>query len=149
MAPPSFTARRASACAASTYTGSFNVTNACNGVFVRLRRTTQTSRFGASNVLIAGYGLDRRHSVYNPRRYLSSPGLGCQSIDPPNAALIPSAGCGGFTDGPNIFGDNSPLAASAWSRTISAVSRNRGPRASNRLSGSRSAISFVTFDDCR
>ena len=55
--------RRASACAASTYAGSFIVTSACSGVFVRGRRIVQTSRDGASNVAIEGYGLLRRQVV--------------------------------------------------------------------------------------
>src|SRR6185369_17205030 len=55
--------RRASDCAASKYTGSLSVTKACRGVFVRSRRNVHTSRFGASNVAIDGYGFDRRHVV--------------------------------------------------------------------------------------
>src|SRR5262249_54462393 len=101
------------ACAASTYTGSFIVTSACSGVLVRARRTTQVSRFGASKVDIDGYGFDRRHVVYTPRRNLSSPVLACQSMDPPNAALTPRFGCGGFTEAPSIFGLSNPAAESA------------------------------------
>ena len=62
VAPPAIM-RRASACAASMYTGSFIVTSAWSGVFERLRRRVQTSRFGASKVTIEGYGAVRRHSV--------------------------------------------------------------------------------------
>src|SRR5207247_1370966 len=52
--PPSWTIRRARACDASTYTGSLSVTNACRGVFVRMRRARQNSRLGASKVAIEG-----------------------------------------------------------------------------------------------
>ena len=56
---------------------------------------------------------------------------------------------GGRTDGPCIFRDSSPLTASTWSCSTSADRRKRGPRASSRLSGSRSISSGVTRDDCR
>ena len=49
--------------AASMNCGSLSVTSACKGVLVRLRRTVQTSRLGASKVAIDGYGFDRRHMV--------------------------------------------------------------------------------------
>ena len=54
LAPPSRTIRRASAWAASTKHGSFIVTNAWSGVLVRMRRTVQVSRLGASKVAIDG-----------------------------------------------------------------------------------------------
>ena len=58
-------------------------------------------------------------------------------------------GWGGITPGPNMLSLSSPDTASAWSRTCSAESRTRGPRASRRLRGSRSSRSGVTRDDCR
>ena len=57
VAPPSFTIRRANACAASTYTGSFNMTNACSGVFVRVRRTAKSR----------GWRVERRHGGIRDR----------------------------------------------------------------------------------
>src|SRR5437762_12389926 len=113
-APPSLTMRRAKAWAASTYTGSLSVTRACSGVLVRGRAMVKTLRLGASKVSIDGYGVVRRHSVYKARRYLSSPGLASQSVPPPNAAVKPSLGRGGRTEGPYIFGLSNPLAKSAW-----------------------------------
>ena len=55
----------------------------------------------------------------------------------------------GFTGGPPTCSTSRPLAASAWSRIIHDGSRNRGPRASRRFSGSRSSSAGVTRDDCR
>ena len=49
-----------------------------------------------------------------------------------------NSGAGGKTLGPPTFSFSNPLAASAMSRTISASTRKRGPRASSRLYGSRS-----------
>ena len=43
----------------------------------------------------------------------------------------------------------SPLAKKAWSRSISASSRNRGPCARKRFAGSFASVSGVTRDDCR
>ena len=63
VAPPSRTIRRASAWAASTYTGSFKVTNDWSGVLVRTRLIAQISRLGASNAAIEGYGTVRRQNV--------------------------------------------------------------------------------------
>src|SRR6185436_8881572 len=48
--------REANARLASTNWGSFNKTSACNGVFVRGRRTTQYSRVGASKISMLGGG---------------------------------------------------------------------------------------------
>ena len=48
-----------------------------------------------------------------------------------------NSGAGGKTLGPPTWAFSNPLAASEMSRTISASTRNRGPRASRRLSGSR------------
>ena len=62
------TIRRASAWAASTYTGSFNSANAAIGVFVAMRRIVHVSRLVASSAIADGYGLVRRQNVYNPRR---------------------------------------------------------------------------------
>ena len=107
------------------------------------------SRLVASKAIIDGYGLVRRHSVYSARRYLSSPALVCQSRLVPKAAVSPLDGCGGFTLSPYILRLNSPDTARAWSRTISAVRRTRGPRLAKRFSGSRANSSGVTLDDCR
>ena len=59
----SFSARPASAIAASAYTGSFKVTKACNGVLVGIRRAVHISRLDASNVRNDGYGLVRLQYV--------------------------------------------------------------------------------------
>src|SRR5262245_30878467 len=58
---------------ASTYVGSFIRIRACSGVFVRLRRTVQVSRSGASNVTSCGGGEVRFQNVYIVRRYRSLP----------------------------------------------------------------------------
>jgi hypothetical protein len=58
-------------------------------------------------------------------------------------------GCGGKTLGPPIFPLSNPEALSAMSRTISASTRMRGPRASKMLSGSRSRRLGVMFEDWR
>ena len=54
--PPSLIERSANLRAASTKVGSFSSVRACSGVLVVARRTTQTSRFGASNTVIVGCG---------------------------------------------------------------------------------------------
>ena len=61
--PASVKIRCAIACANSTYASSFIVTNDCSGVLVRIRRTVQISRLGASKVAIDGYGTVRRKNV--------------------------------------------------------------------------------------
>jgi len=58
-------------------------------------------------------------------------------------------GAGGVALGPPMDGFNSPLAANWISRTISASTRKRGPRASKRLYWSRSYNAGETRDDCR
>ena len=80
---------------------------------------------------------------------MSSPVLVAQSRAPPKAAFRPMFGRGGRTGGPYIFRESRPPTASAWSRTVSAPIRKRGPCASSRLSGSRSETSGMTFDDWR
>jgi len=60
---------------ASHTSGRSTTPSACNGVFVRDRRTVHTSRSGASNVLSVGGGDVRFQNVYIPRRYKSFPWL--------------------------------------------------------------------------
>ena len=57
--------------------------------------------------------------------------------------------CHGREDGPPIFSTRSPPAKSAWSLSTSPASRNRGPLASRRFSGSRAASSGDTRADWR
>src|SRR5262249_39408182 len=140
--------RRASARAASKYASSFNVVSACSGVFVRTRRTVHASRLVESNVVDAGYGAGRRMPLCKPRRSRASAVLGIHRTLLYGFCQMPS-GCGGNTLGPPTFGDSSPLAVRAMSRTISASTRNRGPRASSRLFGSRAWRAGVVFEDCR
>ena len=64
---------RPSAYASSTYIWSFNSVNDCNGVLLRLRRATQFSPVGASNVVKAANGAVRLLKVYSDRRERSSP----------------------------------------------------------------------------
>ena len=52
--PASARDRSAKRWAASISVGSFRVTSACKGVFVRMRRIVQVSPEGASNVIIDG-----------------------------------------------------------------------------------------------
>ena len=59
--------------AASTNCGSFIVTSACSGVFVRSRRTVQFSRMGALKMSIDAGGALRFQKVYRLRRYSLSP----------------------------------------------------------------------------
>ena len=66
--PPSFSACSARCRAASTNCGSFSVTSACSGVFVRSRRTVQVSRFGALKMSIEAGGAARFQNVYRLRR---------------------------------------------------------------------------------
>src|SRR5262249_13377525 len=112
-------------------------TSACKGVLVRTRRMLHTVRSGASNVVAEGYGALRRQRVYRARRQRSSPWLGCQSVELPNAAASPKLGRGGCTGGPYIVLPTSRPTNSAGSGIASADSRGRGPRASRRLNGSR------------
>ena len=58
--------------AASTNCSSFHNTSACSGVFVVVRRVTQYSRVGASNVSKDGGGTARFQYVYRLRRHNSS-----------------------------------------------------------------------------
>ena len=67
----------------------------------------------------------------------------------PKAMLSVPSGITGNTLGPPIFGFSSPPTESARSRTASASTRKRGPRASRRLNGSVSASAGVIFEDCR
>jgi hypothetical protein len=92
--------------------------------------TWEEVRSGASNVVADGNGALRRTRVYSPRRWRSAPGLGDQSVVPPNAADRPKLGRRGWTGGPCIFWLSSPPTNRAWSRMVSADSRRRGPRAS-------------------
>src|SRR5262249_61921193 len=98
---------------ASTNTGSLSVTRACSGVLVRMRRTLQVVRSGASKVVADGYGALRRQRVYSALRQRSSPWLGCQSVELPKAADSPKVGRGGCTGGPDNFPGHRPPANSA------------------------------------
>src|SRR5215210_2358867 len=87
-------------------------------------------------------------NTYSPRRYRSSPSLGTHVSLLYGISHMPS-GCGGKTLGPPILRLSRPLAASTPSRIISASIRKRGPRASRRLYGSRSASAGGEADDWR
>ena len=56
ISPPLFISASARRRAASTNCGSFSVTSACSGVFVRSRRTVQASRVGALKTSMFGDG---------------------------------------------------------------------------------------------
>ena len=121
--------------------------SACKGVLVRVLRTEHASRPGASKVVSAGGETVRFQKTYSPRRYSAGPvsRTYCMSASSRHSP----EGWYGLTEGPPTCPTSSPLAASAWSRIISADRRKRGPRASRRLSGSRFHIAGVVRDDWR
>src|ERR1044072_4725707 len=122
--------------------------SACNGVFVRVSTTAHVSRFGESKVAMNGGPTVRRQYLYKLRRYRPTPLSGTYPLSLESSCHSPG-GWSGFTDGPPTFSTSRPDHASASSRIISGGSRNRGPRARRRFSGSFSTSSRVTFDDCR
>src|SRR5205085_7927454 len=146
--PASRSIRRASAADASTNTRSLSTARACNGVLVRGRRSHITSRLGASKATNSAYGAVRRQNVYRPRRYWSPSRLSTHLSALYGLNQTPS-GWYGKTLGPPILRFSRPLIARALSRTASASSRKRGPRANSRLNGSRLASSGGTRDACR
>src|SRR5439155_17266990 len=71
-------------------------------------------------------------------------------FDPVNATGSQMlSGWYGLTPLPPTVGSSSPPTNRALSRTCSASSRNRGPRAYSRFSGSARSNSGVTFDERR
>jgi hypothetical protein len=92
-----------------------------------------------------GGGAVRFLNVYKLRRCASLPVSGVYEPVAPESSHSPG-GCQGFTLAPPSFSDNSPDAASAQSRSISALSRNEGPRESSAFAGSFSSFSLVAVE---
>ncbi len=140
--PPSSCARPARAPPRRRWT-SFIRSSACSGVLVTsgARRSSRGSRRRSSPSSAAAPCASRRCRGCGGRGPRRVPG---RSPRTSSARATSPAGWYGFTDGPPILSTSRPATASAWSRTISAGSRKRGPRASSRFSGSRCSSSGVT-----